>query len=376
MVKIAFIIDTIESASAGTEKQLLMLIKHLDRSRFRPYLCVLQPSEWLQQEFNLCPVFVADIHSFKSISVVRGMTGLVRFLKKEQINIVQVQFRDASIAGIIAARLSGIPAIVAARRNQGYWIRPIDRVISSVLNRFVKIFVANSFHTKKWVVEHEGISAERIKVIYNGVDLSTFQRTPVTQRKDYRIVLGIPENAPVVGIVANLRPVKAIDVFIRAAALVKKDFPHTRFLIVGEGIERNKLEHLARDLNLNGCLQFLGCREDVTALLSVFDIGVLSSSSERFSNAVVEYFSAGLDVVTTDVGGCREIIDGVGSGQVVDVGDWSALAESVKHYLQTMIIHRRNSTASVWVQKHCGIECVISQYNELYSGLHPESSFL
>ena len=125
MIKIAFIIDTIESPTAGTEKQLLLLIKHLDRRKFKPYLCVLRSSQWLREEFDLCELFNAEISSFKKPSAYLNIYRLSRFLRAERIDIVQTHFRDGSIAGILAARISGTKSIVGTRRNQGYWHTPV-----------------------------------------------------------------------------------------------------------------------------------------------------------------------------------------------------------------------------------------------------------
>lgn len=333
MIKIAYIIDTIESPTAGTEKQLLMLIRHLDRSKFQPYLCVLRKSEWLEKEFELCPLFVADIYSFKRVKGLMGIRSLSKFLRKEGIDIVQTHFRDASIAGILAAKMAGVNVIIGTRRNQGYWLTPSDKIIQTFLDKRVTFYIANSQNTKQWQMETEGVAADRIQVIHNGFDFSVFETTTKNARQVIRTELNIPTDAPVVTIVANLRSVKDHATFLKAAQLVVRKIPEAYFLVVGEGPERPALEELCKVLDLQSQVKFLGKRTDIPAILRASDIGALSSKSESFSNAVVEYMAAGLPVVATDVGGVREAVDEGINGFIISVGDSTTMGKRILELL-------------------------------------------
>lgn len=365
MINVAFVIDTIESPTAGTEKQLLLLLKFLDKSKFRPTLCVLRSSRWLEEEFDACPLYVVGIESFKSFKGLFGIVRLARFFRREGVHVVQTHFRDSSIAGILAARVAGIETIVATRRNQGYWLTPMDLKIQKFLNRWVTVFIANSASTRDWVVQTEGVLSERVNVIYNAIDLAPFEQLSAADRLAIRSELGIAAKTAVVGIVGNLRPVKGVDVFLRAAALVRRHVPDVRFLIVGEGDERARLEALSRELGINDAITFLGRREDVERLLTAFDIGVLSSHSESFSNAVVEYLAAGLHVVCTDVGGCREAIKGDGRGVIVAVNDHLALGKAVVKVLVSRS-GARNTSSSEWVRRSCDLLQVVRKTSEIY----------
>lgn len=334
MIKIAFVIDTIESPTAGTEKQLLMLIRHLDRSRFQPYLCVLRVSVWLEKEFNLCPLFVAGIDSFKTITGLKGISRLSGWFKENGINIVQPHFRDSSIAGILAARFAGIKTVIGTRRNQGYWLTPVELKIQRLLDRWVTVYIVNSQSTKQWMANTEGVDLKRVEVINNGFDFSTIETVSDINRKEMRLSLGIAEDAPVIGIVANLRPVKDHATFLQAANIVRAQIPAARFLIIGDGSGKSELQKLTDELNLTDAVIFLGARLDVPRILEVCDIGVLTSRSESFSNAIVEYMAAGLPVVTTDVGGAREAVDGGINGFIVPIGDFDEMGQRIIELLK------------------------------------------
>lgn len=366
MIRIAFVIDTIESPTAGTEKQLLLLIKHLDRTRFQPYLCVLRTSEWLEREFDLCPLFVAHIHSFKQMSSLRGIVRLSRYFRDEGIGIVQVHFRDSSIAGILAAKLAGVGVIVATRRNQGYWYTPRELMLQKLLNRWVSLFIANSENTREWAIRTEGIDPERIKVIHNGVDLAPFQQGTAERPAAFRAGLGFPADAVLVGIVANLRKVKAHDVFLRAAKNVAEKVPLARFVIIGDGPERPTLEYLCTELELNTHVRFLGKRTDIPAILACLDIGVLSSSSESFSNAIVEYMAAGLPVLTTDVGGAREAVDDGINGFIVPVGDFDEMGQRIIELLKADTIKEMGQESRKRSLERFALTSMIEKTEHLY----------
>ncbi len=332
-IRIAFLIDTIEENFGGTETQLNMLINHLDRSTFEPYLCFLRDSSWLRANQWLCPQFNVDIRSFyHPISWFR-ILQLARFLRRKRIDILQIHFRDSSIAGTVAAKIARVPIVLATRRNQGHWHNRIELMLLRLLNPAASRFIANARSIHKHVQEVERVPAEKIEVIYNGVVLDAFGGDVASTRKEVRAELELSIDAPVVIMVANLRPVKGIEVFLEALKAVIPTHPETRVLIVGEGTERQRLQAIVDSSGLAGTVQFLGSRTDVPRLMLASDIGVLSSHSEGLSNAVIEYMAAALPVVCTNVGGNPELVkDGI-NGYVVPASDSAGMAKAIDKLL-------------------------------------------
>jgi len=368
MIKIAFVINTIYSPTGGTEKQLLLLIKHLDRRRFAPVLCVVHSSPLLEQEFDLCPLYTIGVHSYKNPSFLMAFWRFVRFLETKKFDIVQTLFQDGMRIGIPAARLAGVRTIIAVRRNQGYWMKTFDLTVTKILNRWVDLIIANSHNTRQWAAKTEGFPVDRIGVIHNGIDLDSFQLIPPGTRAEYRTLLGIPENAPAVGIVANLRPVKSLDVFICAASLVKLAFPTAHFIVVGEGDLEEDLKQQAKDLNLDDSVHFLGRRTDIAQILATLDVGVLTSSSESFSNTIVEYLAMGLPVVCTDVGGAREaVVDNV-NGFVVPIGDSQLMAERIGMILNNNEIKvTMGRLNKIKAEEYYQISGMVAKHESIYS---------
>ena len=366
-IKIAYVIDTIESPTSGTEKQLLFLLRSLDRKKFEPYIFCLRPSEWLEKKFDLCPLKILDIKSFKKPITYFRILDFSRFLKIGKFHIVQTYFRDSNIVGILGARLAGTKTIISSRRNQGYWHNGFELLLLKILNRLVTHFLANSGRTKKWAAEVENINEKKIHVIHNGVNIELFKKNPLKNRERYRRSWGISNNSPTIGIVANLRPIKGIDVFLRAARLVKNEVPESRFIIVGDGAERDRLKGLCAELGLNDSVKFLGKREDIVQVLKALDIGVLSSHSESLSNSVIEYLAAGLPVVCTDAGGCEEAVENGLNGFIVPIGDYHAMSESI-----LKIIMDKDLTSDIKIRNihkaedFFSEEAIINQYAKYY----------
>jgi glycosyltransferase involved in cell wall biosynthesis len=262
--------------------------------------------------------------SFRSVRAVRAMGELVRFLRRRRIDIVQTFFIDATIFGVIAAKLAGVRRIISSRRDLAFWSSRQTRLAFGLVNGRVHRFWANSEAVARHLEAGEGIHRERIDVIYNGIDLEAFDRD------------GADSGGPgsVVGIVANLnREVKRVDLFIRAAALAGERFPAARFRIVGDGHLRPGLEKLGRDLGLEPRLEFLGLRSDVPRVAREFDVGVICSDSEGFSNSIIEYLAMGIPVVATAVGGNPEIVEDGVVGRLVPPGDHRALAAAIADLL-------------------------------------------
>lgn len=328
-IKIAFVIDSIASPTAGTEKQLLFLLRHLDRNKFEPYLCCLRSSQWLEKDFDICPLYIVKVKSFKNPVSFFRLWRFARFLRREEVDIVQTHFRDSNIAGIISGKLAGVEKIISTRRNIGYWHNRLEVLILKFLKRWVTRFVANSECARTRASKIERVRPEKIEVIYNFVDLEMFKRENDWEGDKLKESLTASNGRPIVTMVANLRPVKGVDVFLKSARLVLDSVPGINFIVAGEGEERKRLECICRQLKLDSSVKLIGAVSDVIPLLRVSDIGVLSSNSESLSNAIIEYMAAGLPVVCTDVGGNSELVQDGLNGFLVPSGDPGKLADAI-----------------------------------------------
>jgi glycosyltransferase involved in cell wall biosynthesis len=323
---------------AGTETQLLALVRSLDRSRVRPYLCLLDGNDELSRTLEPpdCAVLRLAVRSLGHPGVVAKALRFARFLRRERIDVLQVYFLDSTYFGVTVGRLAGVPRVVRTRFNTGYWMTAGHRRLGRICNRFVDAVVTNCRACRDAFLAEEGFRRDRAVVLENGVDLSRFP--PHAGGGGRRL--------PRVGVVANLRPVKGLEDFVRAAALVARRHPAATFEIAGEGEARGPLTRLAAELGMGSRLRLPGRLTDVATFLAGLDVAVLSSHSEGMSNVLLEYMAAGRPIVATAVGGNTDLVqDGV-HGLLVPARDPGRLAAAVTTLLDDPALARRLGAAA------------------------------
>ncbi len=320
-IKIAYVIDNFVRGG-GTENQLAALIAHLDRDVFEPHVFNLRPPSPNPIEIN-CPVTYLNLTSLKSprlISVVRQLAG---HFKREKIDIAQVYWFDSRFVTMLATMLQRPRRVVFCRREMGYWHTPLKLKIMRLMASRSDYCLVNAESIKLMVTAAERFDPDKIEVIYNGVPYTPPDSSPA----DIRSMLSIPLDVPVVGIVANLRPVKCLDRFIQAAASVENTTTH--FVIVGKGELKDNLLNQAKQLGIGNRIRIFHSTGNIYNLISLFDIGILTSKSEGLSNVLIEYAMAGLPTIAYNVGGNAEVVIDSQTGYILDNGDIDGLAEKI-----------------------------------------------
>jgi L-malate glycosyltransferase len=236
-----------------------------------------------------------------------------------------------------AAALAGVPVRIASRRELGGMRTPAQKWVERRAYGLAQVVVANSKAVAVQLGE-EGVRAEKVRIIYNGIDLHRVASVPEGNRVELVKQLRLPTdgNIQFVTIVANLRhAVKDHPTFLRAARRVKERLPNSCFVLAGEGELIEPMRRLAGEFGIADRTYFLGRCDRVGELLAISDVCVLSSKFEGFSNSILEYMAAGKPVVATNVGGAREAIVEGETGYLVPSGDDRAMAERVIHLLQS-----------------------------------------
>jgi glycosyltransferase involved in cell wall biosynthesis len=313
---------------AGTESQLVALIRSLDRARVRPFLCLLNGEDPASRSLEPpdCPVLRLGLKSFKELRALGAAVTLFRFLRRERIDVLQVYFPDSTYLGVTVGRLAGVSKIIRTRNNINHWMTGTHRVLGRLLNPLVTLTIANSEAGRQAVLRDEKPDPSSVVVIENGVDLERFTTAEAGGR---------PVGPRRVGMVANLSTVKGGDVFFRAAAQVAAGRPDVQFAIAGEGPQRAELERLAEDLEISDRVSLPGSlpAEAIPGFIGALTIAVLSSRAEGTPNAVLEYMAAGLPIVASNVGGIPVLIDNGVHGLLVPCEDPAPLAEAIARLL-------------------------------------------
>lgn len=196
------------------------------------------------------------------------------------------------------------------------FLRGIDRV------------VAVGEAVKQALIANEGIPASRIEVVYNGVNIANFSGDEQTRRR-VRKELEIDGEVPVIIQVARLDYLKDHCTAIRAFEAVTREVPECRLLLVGEGPERPMIEAEITKRGLEKQVRLLGLRTDVRQLLSAADLFLLTSISEGIPVTFIEAMACHLPIVSTDVGGVKEVVEDGKTGLLAAASDDQKLADSI-----------------------------------------------
>lgn len=325
-IRVLLVIDTL-AGDAGTEKQVAEIVRRIDKNEFDVHLACFEDSPRLQELAPHCRPAVFPLVSLYGMNGVRQMMALRRYIGRHGIDVVHTFMQKANIAGVLASRGCPVRAVVASRRNLGYWQTPFYRRLFRYLNRHTTRLVANSEGSRRYAIEVEGAEPARVDVLYNGVDMELY--TPVKRNPETLCRLGVPAGARLVGIVANYRPVKDLGLFLRTAKVVAGRVPEAAFVLIGSGPQHQELARLAGELGIPDRVYFTAGQGKVADYLPFLSVACLTSHSEGFSNAILESMAAGLPVVATDVGGNSEAIEDGVTGFVVRRRDPEDMAEPI-----------------------------------------------
>lgn len=234
----------------------------------------------------------------------------------------------------------------------------LDRL---VLRRFAGV-VAVSDEVQNRLLK-SGVKANKIRLIRNGVDLRPFDTaTPVLRD------VGAAQPKWLVGLVGRLSPEKGVDTFIRAAAVVQQSLPAARFVVIGDGPDREKLTTLIDELRVGDFVRLLGRRTDMPSVYASLDVMVSSSRQEGLPIAILEGMASRLPIVATPVGQVPTLIRTEETGLLVPVDDTSALAAAIIDLLQSQ--ERRTqfgAAARTLVETEYSAKRMTAEYLSLYS---------
>lgn len=314
---------------------------------------------------NLHPEKIGFRYPF---NLLKTLLWLKRNFTKAKPAIFQTHLLGADIWGRLAVP-HGVKVIQTIHSAEKFRGRLLSRfglktfLFDRWLNKKTDIIVAVS-QAAKTSLTKEGVKAEKIKVIYPGIDTKKF--SPDFQKRVFWRQKWQAEDKLVVGSVGRLAKVKNFDVLIRAIGLLPKDII---LVLVGSGPEEKTLKKLVSILGLKKRVYFLGEREEVAEILNGFDIFVLPSEWEGFPLALIEAAANGKAIVATDVGGIAEFIDDEETGVLIKKSDPGLLAKELKFLWQNPKKRKRLGQGAYTKAQDFDTQKMVYKYEKIYSSL-------
>jgi glycosyltransferase involved in cell wall biosynthesis len=291
---------------------------------------------YLAEECGIHPVMIPTLgRELSPLRDLKTLWMLWRLMRQARPDVVHTHTAKAGFVGRVAAWLAGVPVRVHTFHGhvfQGYF-SPAKTRVFLWLERFNarlsdRLITISPTLRDELAEKYRIAPAEKFGVVPLGLELSPFAQTPRHQGY-FRARFNLPADAPLIGIVGRLVPVKNHALFLDMAARVKKMIPDARFVIIGNGETRLPIEAQVEALGLNGAVTFTGWQQDVKSAYSDMDVLVISSHNEGTPVSVIEALAAGVPVVSTAVGGVPDLLLQGAYGRLVPPGDPDGLAAAV-----------------------------------------------
>ncbi|MCA9131781.1 MAG: glycosyltransferase [Planctomycetales bacterium] len=296
---------------------------------------------------------------------------LANVLRREKVQLVHAH-QYAPFFYSALARLCGAhyPILFTEHGRDFPDFRRPKRVLANrLLLRRCDHVVAVGNYVRTALVDHEGLSAKRIEVIYNGVDASRFDPQRAL-REIVRRELRLQEDEFAIVQVARLNRLKDYGTALRAIAQVCRVYPQVRYFLVGEGEEQATLQRLRQDLGLQRQVTMLGPRSDVPRLLQGMDLFLLTSVSEGIPLTLIEAMFSQLPCVATGVGGVPEVVVHGQTGWVVAPQRPDELAAGILKLVQADELRQRLAAAGyLRASRHFPATRMIAEYERRYAQL-------
>jgi len=365
----------------GAQQNTLDTVRRIDRERFRPQL-VCGPGGLLDEEarrladvpVHFLPELVRPVRPLRDLAATRRIAALLRPLAAAGPAIVHTHSSKAGVVGRRAAALARAGPIVHSLHGYGHAalspgpVRALGLWAERRAARHTDAFVAVSRATIEAGRRLRLFGDRPVHLVRSGVDLAHYAGADAA-RAATRAELGLPADAPVVGLIGNLKPQKAPLDFVELAARVAGRRPECRFFLAGDGELRPVVEARIAERGLGGRLTLLGWRRDVPALLGALDVLVLTSAWEGLPRVCPQAMAAGRPIVATAVDGIPEAVhDGI-NGRLFPPGDVEAGAAAVLALLDDPALRRRLGEAGRAAAGEFAVERMIAQLEALYDEL-------
>lgn len=365
MINVLFIIWSLERG--GSERFLVALVKHLDRSKIHPVVCCLNWKGSWAGELEERDIEVIALNK-KAKFDLKAFHKLVRIIKQGEFNIVNTHLWAADVFGRLAAIFAGVPIIISTAQNvdiwKKWWHRSIDRVLSYKTAKVIAVSEA----VREYYHKKIGIPLSKIEYIPNAIEIERYEN--VGDVGYLRKELGLRENDFVIICVGRLVAQKGQRYLLEVVSSIKNKYPGLIILFAGSGEDEPELRNLASRLGVSGMVRFLGQRSDIPQLLHLSRVLVLSSLFEGLPLCVLEAMAESKPVIATDVGGTRELVVDNQTGFIVPSKDARSIANAIEKIIQQpQKAKAMGEQARNRVRERFSIEASATKTSELFLSL-------
>jgi len=289
---------------------------------------------------------------------------LARWLRRESFELVHTHLLHADLYGGLASSIMGLSRIASLHNDNPFRRASLLRQVIRWNRRLFQHVICISHHLARFANEVEGVPKERISVVHYGFQPN---RSP-SLGSNIRSLLRLPEEKPIMGMVARLTTQKGHSTLLRAMSkLIQQSNVLPHLVLVGDGELRSSLEALVSQLKLDSHVSFLGHRPDASQLMYDFDIFVHPSRWEGFGLVFLEAMAAEVPIVVTTASAIPEIVEDGETGLLVPVDDRNALSDALSLLLTDPPLRKKMALAGRRrLEEHFSVQRMVEETAKIY----------
>jgi glycosyltransferase involved in cell wall biosynthesis len=297
---------------------------------------------------------------------------LVQQFRADGTKVVHTHHLGQLLYGGLAGRLAGC-RVIHTEHDYYSLSRPRTQQLLRVLTRLADRVTAVAEPVRSFLEGTVGLPASKLITIQNGVELGRYEAAIPQDRNKW----GFNSSNIIIGCVARLSPEKGHTVLLRAFRKVISRHPRARLALIGEGEERERLQHLTADLNIGDFVRLLGLRVDVPEVLATCDLFTLPSIQEGFPMVILEALAAGKAVIASEVGAISDAVRHGTTGMLVPPGNADALADALCLLIEDEAARQRlGQSGRKFVREAYDFERTVGRYDDLYQRVLGEAGML
>jgi glycosyltransferase involved in cell wall biosynthesis len=308
---------------------------------------------------------------------IRAFLALLTLLRREKPAIVHTHTYKAGILGSWAAKMAGVPIIIHTPHGHIFFghfspqvtrcFMLMERLTAAIVDRMVALTEGERSDYVAFSVANQ----EKMVTIHSGVNVDRFMKVKRNGREK-KLSLGLNAEAPVVGTVGWLLPIKGPIYLLKAMAEVWHTHPDIQLVYVGKGDLEEEVKGEAYRTGLSDKVKFLGWRDDIPEIMQFLDIFVLPSLNEGMGRVLVEAMACGKPIVASNVGGIPDLVKDGHNGFLVGPGDVNGLSLAIKKLIEDEQLRLEMGAKGRAISRNYGVEEMIKKIDDLYTSLYHE----
>ena len=362
----------IVQAPGGVERYIQMFLKYINKSEYENILIC--SKDYDRKYYANCTSAFEYVDMIREINLTSDLKSILlvrKLIKKYKPDIIYCHSSKAGAIGR-AANFGFKNMIIYNPHGWAFNMecsskkKAVYRLVERCLAKITDYIIAISDYEKKSAIDNRICKSEKIQVIYNGIDLDSYNQE-ISNYHMTRADLGISEDAYVIGCVGRLSKQKSPDIFIKAAAQIKKKIPQAYFLMVGNGDEQEQTEQFITELELQNCVHITGWVDNPMEYVMLFDQAMLLSRWEGFGLVLAEFMWAEKPIVATKVDAIPNLISDAVNGLLVEKDAVDAVVKaSIRIYEDRELAEQLCEQGRRIVTERFSVKRVVAEHEKLF----------